>query len=73
MIPLRQVRALLRNYLADDAAAGLETQHYMSLNEIIRDGKVARDKQRVSKVLTSLTIVPVQILKYRYTQSWARL
>jgi hypothetical protein len=41
---------MLRNYLADDGVVGSDTLQYMSLNEVIRDGKIARDKQRVSGI-----------------------
>ncbi|EIW69172.1 hypothetical protein TREMEDRAFT_31499 [Tremella mesenterica DSM 1558] len=43
----QEVRNLLQDYLTDDAQAYDSDRHpIMSINEILRDGKVARDKQR---------------------------
>ncbi|KAL7419839.1 exocyst subunit [Cryptotrichosporon argae] len=41
-----EVRTLLHTYLDDVQGSALERHALMSINEILRDGKVARDKQK---------------------------
>ncbi|ORY27686.1 Sec8 exocyst complex component-specific domain-domain-containing protein [Naematelia encephala] len=45
--PIQQeVRMLLNSYLTDDSQDALERHALMSINEILRQGKIARDRQR---------------------------
>lgn len=64
-----QVRTMLRSYLIDDSAAGSEIQQYMSLNEIIRDGKIARDRQRVSRTEAAADAHHQQMFKFADTDA----
>ena len=48
----QEVRNLLYMYLADDSQGSvLDRRQIMSVNEVLRDGKTARDRQRVSSIL----------------------
>jgi len=45
----QEVRNLLYMYLADDSQGSVLDRHQiMSVNEVLRDGKTTRDRQRVS-------------------------
>jgi exocyst complex component 4 len=54
----QEVRNLLYMYLADDSQGSvLERHQILSVNEVLRDGKTARDRQRVCRAdFTWLTI-----------------
>lgn len=47
MLTLMQVRTMLRSYLFDDAQGSpLDRRSLMSINEVLRDSKIARDRQK---------------------------
>lgn len=46
-----EIRTILQAYLADDSQGSALSQHaFMPVNEILRDGRVARDRQKVRQV-----------------------
>jgi exocyst complex component 4 len=55
------VRTLLRSYLTDDRRSGMDSRPLMTVNEVLRDGRIARDRQKVRAPLTMLTTVAIQV------------
>lgn len=43
----REVRGLLHDYLTDDDRIAFTRNPTMSINEVLKGGKIARDRQKV--------------------------
>lgn len=46
-----EVRTIGRSYLTDETHHSVDQQQLMSMNEIIKDGKIARNKTKVSIII----------------------
>lgn len=66
--PMRQeVRTLLHNYLTDDDRTTFTRNQLMSINEVLKDNKIARDKQKVSRTKDDADgSANVQVLRHRH-------